>query len=108
MKRRNFLKKSIAAAGIVGSAELLLNTSQTLASTGTTQTDNRPAEYLRRVQEESFIPYPPAPARSYPVSPMPLSERVGKKIVPQRGFCSIAPGNLVNQALTCGNGVMNI
>ena len=108
MKRRNFLKKSIAAAGIVGSAELLLNTSQTLASTGTTQADNRPAEYLRRVQKEPFIPYPPAPARSYPVSPMPLSERVGKKIVPQRGFCSIAPGNLVNQALTSGNGVMNI
>ena len=108
MKRRNFLKKSIAAASIVGSAELLLNTSQTLASTGTTQADNRPAEYLRRVQKEPFIPYPPAPARSYPVSPMPLSERVGKKIVPQRGFCSIAPGNLVNQALTSGNGVMNI
>jgi alpha-L-fucosidase 2 len=28
--------------------------------------------------------------------------------VPQRGFCSIAPGNLVSESLTSGNGAMNI
>jgi hypothetical protein len=39
---------------------------------------------------------------------MPLAERVRRKIVPQRGFCSIAPGNLVSESLTSGNGAMNI
>ena len=39
---------------------------------------------------------------------MPLAERVRRKIVPQRGFCSIAPGDLVSESLTSGNGAMNI
>jgi hypothetical protein len=39
---------------------------------------------------------------------MPLAERFSQKIVPQRGFCSIAPGNVVSEALTSGNGAMNI
>ena len=39
---------------------------------------------------------------------MPLAERVRRKIVPQRGFCSIAPGDLVSECLTSGNGAMNI
>ena len=66
--------------------------------------DNRPAEYLHRAQGDPFLPKPPAPARSYPVSPMPLAERVRRKIVPQRGFCSIAPGELVSESLISGNG----
>ena len=36
---------------------------------------------------------------------MPLAERIKRKIVPQRGFCSIAPGNDV---LLSGNGAVNI
>jgi hypothetical protein len=39
---------------------------------------------------------------------MPLAERVRRKIVPQRGFCSTAPGTLVSDALISGNGAMNI
>ena len=70
--------------------------------------DNRSAEYLRRAQQDRFLPKPPAPVRSYPISPMPLAERIRRKIVPQRGFCSIAPGNLVSESLTSGNGAMNI
>ncbi|MBN1972329.1 MAG: glycoside hydrolase N-terminal domain-containing protein [Sedimentisphaerales bacterium] len=121
MKRRNFLKTSIFAAGIAGSPELLeplkasenspqkpLRTSgQTSASAGTTQADNRPAEYLHRVQGDPFLPKPPTPARSYPISPMSLEERRKRKIVPQRGFCSITPGSLVSESLTSGNGAMN-
>jgi len=75
---------------------------------GAPPADNRPAEYLRRVRGDSFLPKLPAPASPYPVSPMPRAERLRRKIVPQRGFCSIAPGNLVNEALTSGNGAVNI
>ena len=53
------------------------------------------------------MPKPPAPA-TYPISPMPLAERIRRKVVPQRGFCSIAPGKLVSDSLISGNGTMNI
>ena len=111
MKRRNFVKTSAAAAGLVGSLEispLLAATEKESPQTGVPLTDNRPAEYLNRVQEDPFLPKPPAAGKSYPIPPMPLEERVRRKIVPQRGFCSIAPGNLVSEALTSGNGAMNI
>jgi hypothetical protein len=78
------------------------------AKTGAPSSDNRPAEYLHRVQGDKFLPKAPAPARSYPISPMPLAERLKRKIVPQRGFCSIAPGNTVSESLISGNGAMNI
>jgi hypothetical protein len=106
MKRRDLLKTS-AAAGLIGSLEI----SPVLAAaeqTGAPPADNRPAEYLQRARGDSFLPKPPALARPYPVSPMPLAERVRRKIVPQRGFCSIAPGKLVSESLTSGNGAMNI
>ena len=115
MKRRDLLKTSAAAAGLMGSLEISptpaaaeSDPQKTSEQTGAQPADNRPAEYLHRVQGDSFSPKPPAPARSYPVSPMPLAERVRRKIVPQRGFCSIAPGNLVSESLTSGNGAMNI
>jgi hypothetical protein len=76
--------------------------------TGAPPTDNRPAEYLHRVQADPFLPKPPAPATSYPVAPMPLAQRLQRKIVPARGFCSIAPGELVSESLTSGNGAMTI
>jgi hypothetical protein len=81
---------------------------KTSGQTGAPPADNRPAEYLRRARSDKFLPKPPAPARSYEVSPMPLAERVKRKIVPQRGFCSMAPGNVVSESLTSGNGAMNI
>ena len=115
MKRRDFLKTSAAAAGLVGSLKIAptlaaaeSDPQATSEPTGAPPADNRPAEYLRRVQGDPFLPKPPAPARSYPISPMPLAERVRRKIVPQRGFCSIAPGDLVSESLTSGNGAMNI
>jgi hypothetical protein len=115
MKRRDFLKTNAAAAGLVGSRTLepVLAAAQsgpqtTPPRTAAVPADNRPAEYLRRVQGDPFLPKPPAPARSYPVSPMPLAERVSRKIVPQRGFCSVAPGELVSESFTSGNGAMTI
>ncbi len=114
MKRRDFLKTSMVAAGISGSIEALrpLKASESSSSisdaAGATRTDNRPAEYLRRVQGEPFLPGLPAPARSYPISPMPQAERLRRKLIPQRGFCSIAPGNVVSESLTSGNGAMKI
>jgi len=111
MKRRNFVKTSAAAAGLLGSLEispLLAAAEKESPKTGEPSEDNRPAEYLDRVQGDPFLPKLPEVGRSYPISPMPLAERVSRKIVPQRGFCSIAPGDLVSEALTCGNGAMNI
>ena len=112
MKRRDFLKTSAAAAGVVGSLKmapmLAAAESDPANKTGAPPTDNRPAEYLHRVQGDPFLPKPPVPARTYPISPMPLAERIRRKIVPQRGFCSIAPGDLVSESLTSGNGAMNI
>ena len=111
MKRRNFVKTSAAAAGLVGSLELLpllTEAQKETTKTGTPLADNRSSEYLSRVQGVPFLPKPPEPGRTYPITPMPLDERVSKKIVPQRGFCSIAPGDTVRETLTSGNGTMNI
>jgi alpha-L-fucosidase 2 len=114
MKRRDFLKTSAVAAGLAGSLGSIppLTASESSSSgsdaAGATPTDNRPADYLRRVQQDRFLPKPPAPARSYQVTPMPLAERIKREIVPQRGFCSIAPGDLVSESLLSGNGAMNI
>src|ERR1017187_7830071 len=115
MRRRDLLKTSAAAAGLMGSlkispmlAEADSDPQKTPEQTGAPLTDNRPAEYLHRVRGDSFLPQPPARGRTYPVSPVLLAERIRRKIVPQRGFCSIAPGSLVNETLTSGNGAMNI
>ena len=70
--------------------------------------DNRPAEYLRRVQGDPVFAQAAGARDPYPISPMPLAERIRRKIVPQRGFCSIAPGKLVSDSLISGNGTMNI
>ena len=39
---------------------------------------------------------------------MPLEKRIGRKIVPQHGFCSTVPGETVSDCLTSGNGAMSI
>ncbi len=110
MKRRDFLKTGAATAGLVGTLtiEPMLGTAQNDTQAGTPPKVNRPAEYLHRAQGDPFLPKPPEPARSYPVSPMPLAERVRRRIVPQRGFCSIAPGELVSENLISGNGAVTI
>jgi hypothetical protein len=110
MKRRDFLKTSAAAAGLVGSLTLSPELAAAEAESQSTleHSDNRPADYLHRVQADRFLPKAPAPARSYPVAPMPLAKRVSRKLVPQRGFCSIVPGELVSECLTSGNGAMTV
>lgn len=110
MERRKFIKTSATAAVVAGSLELspalLANENESL-ETGVPLKDNRPAEYLDHVREEPFLPGPPA-QREVPIEPMPLEERIRRKIVPQQGFCSIAPGKMVREALISGNGTMNI
>jgi alpha-L-fucosidase 2 len=124
MKRRDFLKKSTAAASLAGSLKLLqplkanenspqkpaLTSSPTLKSAGTVQEENRSSEYLSRVQKDELLPKPPVTvdssrAGAVQISPMSFAERIKRKIVPQRGFCSLAPGN---GALLSGNGAMSI
>jgi alpha-L-fucosidase 2 len=123
MKRRDFLRTSMAAAGLAGSPELLRpvaasegaaqGPSQVSGSAATAAKEIRSADYLRRGREDGFLPKPPAFAESYrladvKISPMPLAERVRRKIVPRRGFCSIAPGATFGEALISGNGAMNV
>ena len=111
MKRRKFFKTSAAVAGLMASMEispLLAAEGKESPETGTLDADNRPAEYLKRAQKAPFLPKPPVSGKPYPISPMSLAERVRRKIVPQHGFCSITPGTLVREALTSGNGTMNI
>jgi alpha-L-fucosidase 2 len=115
MKRRDFLKTSAVAAGLAGTltmepmlGEAESDPRKTSGSTPASLHDNRPTTYLHRVQADRFLPKMPAPARSYPIAPMPLADRVSRKIVPQRGFCSIAPGELVIDSLTLGNGSTTI
>jgi hypothetical protein len=110
MKRRDFIKTGAVAVGAVGSlkASTILAAEIDSRKNGGPPADGRPVEYLNRVQADRFLPRPPVPARTYPISPMLLTERVKRKIVPQRGFCSISPGDIVSEALTSGNGAMNI
>ncbi len=111
MKRRNFVKTSVAAVGLVSPLEIspMFEADEKKSlTTGVQPKDNRPTEYLDRVQGDPFLPKSPEIGRSYPIRPMPLTERIRRKIVPQRGFCSIAPGEQVSEALTSGNGTMSI
>jgi alpha-L-fucosidase 2 len=114
MKRRDFLKTSAVAAGLAGTLEAFgpvaasESSSSVPAPAGATKGDNRPADYLRRVQADKYLPRLPVSARSYQISPMSLAERVKRKIVPQRGFCSIVPGGLASESLLSGNGAMRI
>lgn len=94
MKRRDFLKTSAAAAGLMSS--LVIDPALAVA-------EGEPQE-----SKEPFLPEPPASASPHSISPMPFSERVNRKIVPKRGFCSLAPGKLVSESLISGNGTMII
>jgi len=111
MKRRKFVQTSAAVAGLMASLEispLFAATEEESKKAGAPLGDNRPTEYLNRVQKVPFLPKQPEAGKLYPITPMPLAERVRLNIVPRRGFCSVAPGNVVNETLTSGNGSMNI
>jgi alpha-L-fucosidase 2 len=114
MRRRDFLKKGTVAVGLASSPKLLPPlTAGENSLQNASQISGPSADYLRRMQGEKFLPKPPAFAESsqpaaVQISPMPLTERLKRRIVPRRGFCSIAPGATLNEGLTSGNGAMNI
>jgi alpha-L-fucosidase 2 len=127
MKRRVFLTKTAIAAGAASSLKLFLPIkARGMGSkkpieipnpisnpSGVTKEEIRSADYLRRVRADKYLPGPPVFAESYQspdvrISPMSLSERLKRNIVPRHGFCSIAPGATLSEGLTSGNGAMNI
>ncbi|MCU0456453.1 MAG: glycoside hydrolase N-terminal domain-containing protein [Bacteroidales bacterium] len=121
MERRKFLKKSAVAAGIVSIPGTLLplaactdsshNSSRISGSSGIGYKEIRSRDYLKKVRSEKNLPKPVKSKGFNPTSsglqitPMPLKERVRSKILPKRGFCSLAPGG---DPLISGNGAVNI
>ena len=118
MKRRKFLKNSAVAAGLVSIPGTFIPlTSCKRASRrssgiyGTVTNDIRSTSYLQKLKSEKILPKPSIllgafnTSSAVNVSPMPLAERIRQKIVPQRGFCSLAPGGY---ALISGNGAVSI
>ena len=109
MKRRGFIKSGAITIGLVGTPSLLLATSgrnnqKPSQISGADPEDIRSSKYLRQTRSDQFLPKPPRYI-TVAISPMPLAERIRRKIVPQRGFCSLAPGS---DALLSGNGAVNI
>ncbi|HLP72296.1 MAG TPA: glycoside hydrolase N-terminal domain-containing protein [Bacteroidales bacterium] len=111
MKRRNFVKTSAAAVGLIGSLPevetIMAEKAPAPQKKDAPLADNRHAEYLERVQKSQLSPGSLA-GKKYLIQPMPVDERLNRKLIPQHGFCSIAPGELVSEALISGNGTMNI
>lgn len=114
MKRRDFLQGA-ATAGLIASLTVepaLIAAEKNPAGTpeqaGQASSEIRHAESRLGGWRSSLQPKQPAPARSRPISPMPLAERVQRRIVPKRGFCSLQPGTQVRESLISGNGAMRI
>jgi len=116
MKRRNFLKNGAVAAGMVTIPGTLLNLTacnsenQTSDSVVSADEEIRTSEYINRMRSDKYLPKPPVFAKSkltpaIQISPMPLQERIKRKVLPRRGFCSMAPGG---DPLLTGNGTVNI
>ena len=114
MKRRDFIKTGAVAAGLAGSLKFLPSLkaaeSDSPKPPAPSAGENRSADYLRRAQEDKFLPKPPVVADSsqpdaVKISPMLLAERVRRRIVPRRGFCSLSPGS---GALLSGTGAVSI
>jgi alpha-L-fucosidase 2 len=105
MRHGDFIKTGAVAAGFASSLKLLpslaaaeSDSQKPSARPGALPDDNRSADYLRRAQEGKFLPKAPLVVESsqsdaVKISPMPLAERVRRKIVPRRGYCSLAPGS---------------
>ncbi len=123
MKRRDFLQKGTLVAGFAGSqtllAPLLADEKKTAKpaspkpQTTATAKEVRTAEYLKRTRVQKYPPKLPAmkeseTADSISVSPMPLTERLKRNLVPRMGFCSLEPGKTVSDGVTSGNGHMSI
>ncbi|HOU00879.1 MAG TPA: glycoside hydrolase N-terminal domain-containing protein [Bacteroidales bacterium] len=114
MKRRKFLKKSVVAAGLVGIPASFLpltacKESSQKPKSGTLSSrakkkEIRSSAYLQRAQSDKFLPKK-LKYKNPTIPPMALAERIRRKIVPNRGFCSLAPGGDV---LLSGNGAVSI
>ncbi len=109
MKRRGFLKSGAITIGLVGTPSLLMAKSKRSDQkmsrvSGVDPEELRSPGYLHRAQADQFLPKPPRHAH-VAIPPMPLEERIRRKIVPQRGFCCLTPGG---EALSSGNGAVNI
>ena len=126
MKRRNFLMTG-AAVGLFSATKpfTFFTTNEGIppkpamfpgrisGPAGTVQEEIRSTDYLRRMKADKYLPQLPVFAESYQsaavqITPMSLSERLKRKIVPRHGFCSKAPGRGVNDSLLSGSGAMNI
>ena len=120
MKRRAFFRTGVVASGLAGlqASSLLLTPgcgrsvrpSRQIKAAGRKLEDQFSREFLQLVRSEKYLPKSPVYAESrltppLEIIPMPLEERIRRKIVPQRGFCSLAPGG---EALLSGNGSVNI
>ncbi len=109
MKRRGFLKRGAVTIGLVGAPSLLAakprRSDQKMSRiSGVDPEEIRSPGYLHRAQSDQLLPKPPRHAH-VAIPPMPLEERIRRKIVPQRGFCCLTPGG---EALSSGNGAVNI
>ena len=128
MKRRDFLKTSTAAALALAGSQQVLQASTAgepgqsvspqlsgppAAKAGLVSDQGLSVSHIGATPEGVFPPKPPvfAASRLSPevkVSPMPLSDRLRRRIVPRQGFCSAIPGAAVSEGLTAGNGAMVI
>ncbi len=109
MKRRVFLRNGAITVGMVGAPSLFFRSpggckKKPSGISGADLKEIRSTRYLHRVQSDRYLSKAPVYIK-VPVSPMPLDERIRQKIVPQNGFCCLAPGG---EALISGNGAVNI
>ena len=114
MKRRVFLRKTAMAASLAGSLKLTFPFAASgMSSKKSSLISNHISESPEAYQADKYVHKLQAFEESYPspavqVSAMSLTERLKRKIIPRRGFCSIAPGSTLSEGLTCGNGAINI
>lgn len=111
VKRRDFLKTSTVAVGLVGSGSLL-TPPQAEAAPKPAQAPGQHAA-VRHVELDVLPPKLPVPAdftlpSGVTLSPMPLQERLRRAVVPQQGFCSLYPGTSVSEGVLSGNGPMTV
>ena len=115
MKRRVFIKNGAITVGLVGTSSLTLTKAEGCEQkpsrySGAEQEEIRSAKYLNRARANKYLPKAPVFAHTklapdIQISAMSLEDRIRRKIVPQRGFCCLAPGG---EALSSGNGAVNI
>jgi alpha-L-fucosidase 2 len=119
VKRRDFLTNGMAVVGLVRSANgpdpqpapRPAPERAAAVPKAPPPGEVRSAEYLRRASQDAFLPKPPVTVPPWrpgdvPMAPMPLGERLRRRVVPRRGFCSTTPAG--DALLLSGNGAMSI